>query len=184
MTIDGKNMERVTDFIFLVSKISVDGFCKMEIKSYLLLGRKAMMKLDRMLKSRDITLPTNVHMVKTMVFSVIIYGCESWSIKKAECRRMGAFELWCWRRLLRVPWTIRRSNQSILNEINLNIHWKDWCWNWNSNTLATWCKELTHWKRPWCWERLKAGREGSDRGWDDWMASPTQWTWICANSGR
>ena len=184
MTIDGKNMERVTDFIFLVSKITVDVVCKQEIKSYLLLGRKAMMKLDRMLKSRDITLPANVHMVKTMVFSVIIYGCESWSIKKAECRRMGAFELWCWRRLLRVPWTIRRSNQSILNEINLNIHWKDWCWNWNSNTLATWCKELTHWKRPWCWERLKAGREGSDRGWDDWMASPTQWTWICANSGR
>ena len=120
--IDGKTMETVTDFIFLVSKITVDVVCKQEIKSYLLLGRKAMMKLDRMLKSRDITLPANVHMVKTMVFSVIIYGCESWSIKKAECRRMGAFELWCWRRLLRVPWTIRRSNQSILNEINLNIH--------------------------------------------------------------
>ena len=77
-----------------------------------------------------------------------------------------AFELWCWRRLLRVPWTARRSNQSILKEISPNIHWKDWCWSWNSNTLATWCEELTHWKRPWCWERLKAGRQGDNRRWD------------------
>ena len=88
--------------------------------------------------------------------------------------------MWCWRKLLRVPWTARRSNQSILKEI-LSIHWKDWCWIWNSNTLATWCKELTHWKRPWCWERLKT--EGVDRGWDGWMASPTWWTWVCVSSG-
>ena len=111
-------------------------------------------------------------------FPVVMYGCESWTIKKAECRRIGAFELWCWRRLLRVPWTVRRSNQSILKEIS---HWKDWCWSWNSNTLATWCEELTYLKRPWCWERLKAGGEGDDRGWGDWMVSPTQWTWVWAS---
>ena len=101
-----------------------------------------------------------------------MYGCESWTIKKAERWRIDAFELWCWRRLLRVPWTARRSNQSILKETSPNIHWKDWCWSWNSNTLAIWCKKLTHQKRPWCWKRLKAG-EGDDRGWDGWMASLT-----------
>ena len=99
-------------------------------------------------------------------FSVVMYGCESWTIKKADRWRTGAFELWFWRRLLRVPWSARRSNQSILKEINLNTHWKDWCWSWNSNNLGTWCKELTHWERPWCWERLKVGGEGDDRGWD------------------
>ena len=124
------------------------------------------------------------HIVKATVFPVFMYRCESWTIKKGEGRRIDAFELWCWKRLLRVPWTERRSNQSILKEINipLNIHWKDWWWSWNSNTLATWCKELTHWKRPWCWERLRA-REGDDRGWDGWMAPPTRWTWVCMNSG-
>ena len=110
-----------------------------------------------------------------MVFPVVMYGCESWTIKKAEHWRTDAFELWCWRRLLRVPWTARRSNQSILKEISLEYHWKDWCWSWSSNNLATWCEELTHLKRPWCWERLKTGGEGDDRGWDVWMASPTQW---------
>ena len=102
---------------------------------------------------------------------------------KAERWRIDAFELWCWRRLLRVPWTARRSNQSILKEISPDVHWKDWCCCWNSNSLATWCEELTHWKRPWCWERLKAGGKGDDRGWDGWMASPTQWTWVWVNSG-
>ena len=92
------------------------------------------------------------------------------------------FELWCWRRLLRVPWTARRSNQSTLKAISPDIHWKDWCWSWNSNTLATWCEELAHLKRPWCWETLKAGGEGDDRGWDGWMASPTRWTWVWVNS--
>ena len=111
-----------------------------------------------------------------------MYGCESWTIKKAEHQRIDAFELWCWRRLLRVPWTARRSNQSVLKEIILNIHRKDWCWSWNSNTLATWCEDLTQWKRPWCWERLKAG-EGDDRGWDGCMASLTQWTWVWASFG-
>ena len=116
-----------------------------------------------------------------MVFPVVMYGCESWTIKKAERQRIDAFELWCWRRLLRVPWTTRRSNHSILKESVLNIHWKDWCWSWNSSTLSTWCEELAYWKRPWCWERLKVG-EGDDRGLDGWMALPTQWTWVWVNS--
>ena len=95
-----------------------------------------------------------------MIFPVVMYWCESWTIKKAEPRRVD-FELWCWRRLLRVPWTARKSNQSILKEINPEYHWKDWCWSWNSNSLATWCEEPTHLKRPWCWERLKAGGKGT-----------------------
>ena len=122
--IDGEKMETVTDFIFLGSKITVDGDCSHEMKRFLLLGRKAMTSLDSLLKSRDITLQTNVHLVKAMVFAVVVYDsrCESWTIKKAESQRTDAFELWCWRRLLRVVWTARRSNQSILT---LNIHWKD-----------------------------------------------------------
>ena len=123
-----------------------------------------------------------VHIVKAMAFPLAMYGCERWIIKKAECWRIDAFELWCWRTLLRVPWTAKRSNQSIQKKSILNIHWKYWCWS--SNTLATWCEELTHWKRPWCWERLKAGEEGDDRGRDGWMASLTQWTWIWTSSGR
>ena len=179
-------METVTDFIFLGSKITADGDCSHKIKRCLLLGRKAMTNLDSMFKSRDITLLTKVHLVKAMVFPVVMYGCESWTIKKAQCWRIDAFELWCWRRLLRVPWTARRSNQSILNfpkfkKSVLNVHWKDWCWS--SNILATWCKERIHWKRPWCWERLKVGANGEDRGWDGWMASPTPWTWVWASSG-
>ena len=138
---------------------------------------------DGILKHRGITLPAKVRLVKAMVFPVVMYGCESWTVKKAECRRIDAFELLCWRKPLRVPWTARRSNQSILEEFNLNIHWRDWCWSWSSNTLATWCKEPTHWKRPWCWERLRAGGEGDDRGWDGWMASPTWWAWVWAGFG-
>ena len=111
--IDG---ETVTNFIFWGSKITEDGDCSHEIKRCLLLGRKTMTKLDSILKSRDITLPTKVRLVKAMVFPVVMYGCESWTVKKAKCRRIDAFELWCWRRLLRVPWTSRRSNQSILKE--------------------------------------------------------------------
>ena len=147
--IDGETMETVRNFLFLGSKITADGDCSHEIKRRLHLGRKAMTNLDSIFKSRDITLPIKVHLV--------MYGCYSWIIKKAEHWRIDAFELWCWRRLLRVPWTGRRSNQSILKESVLNIHWKDWCWNWSSNTLVTWGKELTHWKRPWCWKILKAG---------------------------
>ena len=113
--IDG---ERVASFIFLGSKITADGDCSHEIKRLLLLGRKVMTNLDSIFKSRDITLPTKVHLIKAMIFPVVMYGWESWTIKKAECRRVDAFELWCWRRLLRVPWTARRSNQSILKEIS------------------------------------------------------------------
>ena len=163
--VDGKTMETVTDFTFLGSKITADGDFSHEIKRCLLLGRKAMINLDSILKSRDITLPTKVHLVKAMVFPVVIYGCESWTINKAEHQRIDAFKLWCWRRLLRVLWTARRSNQSILKEISPGCS-LDWCWSWNSNTLATCCKELTHWKRLWCWQRLKAGGEGDSRGWD------------------
>ena len=116
--IDGETMETVTDFIFLGSKITTDGDCSHEMKRCLLLGRKAMTDLDSILKSRDITLPTKVHLVKGMVFPVVMYGCESWTIKKAEHQRTDAFELWCWRRPLRVPWTARRYNQSILRKIS------------------------------------------------------------------
>ena len=123
--IDGLTVETVTDFIFLGSKITVDGDYNHEIKRCLLLGRKVMTYLDSILKSRDITLPTKVHLVKAMVFPVVTYGCESWTIKKAECRRTDAFELWCWRRLLRVPWTARRSNQSILKENSPEYSLKD-----------------------------------------------------------
>ena len=115
--IDGETVETVSDFIFLGSKITADGDCSHEIKRHLLLGRKVITNLDSIFKSRDITLPTNVRLVKTMVFPVVMYGCESWTVKKAECWRIDAFELWCWRRLLRVPWTARRFNQSILKEI-------------------------------------------------------------------
>ena len=115
---EGETMETVRDFIFLGSKITADGDCSHEIKRHLLLGRKFMTILDSILKSRDITLPTKVHLVKVMVFPLVVYGCESWTIKKAEHQRTDAFELWCWRRLLRVPWTARRSNQSILKKIS------------------------------------------------------------------
>ena len=116
--IHGETVEIVSDFIFLGSKITADGDCSHEIKRRLLLGRKIMTNLDSIFKSRDITLPTKVHLVKAMVFPVFMYGCESWTIKKAECQRIDTFELWCWRRLLRVPWTARRSNQFILKEIS------------------------------------------------------------------
>ena len=152
--IDGETIETVKDFIFLGSKITADGDCSHEIKRRLLLGRKAMINLDSILKSRDITLPTKVRLIKAMVFPVFMHGCESWTIKKAEHWRTDTFELWSWRRLLRVPWTTRRSKQSVLN-----IHWKDWCWSWSSNTLATSCEELTHWKRL---GKIEGGRR---RGW-------------------
>ena len=114
--IDGETVETVSDFIFLGSKITADGDCSHEIKRHLLLGRKVMTNLDSILKSRSITLPTKVCLVKAIVFPVVMYGCESWTIRKAECQRIYAFELWCWRKLLRVSWTARRSNQSILKE--------------------------------------------------------------------
>ena len=142
-----------------------------------------MTNLDSILKS-NITLPTKVCLVKAIVFPVVMYGCESWTIKKAEHWRMMLLncgvgeDSWESLGLQRDP-TSPSSRKSVLN-----IHWKDWCWSWNAHTLATWCEELTHWKRTWCWERLKAGGEGDDRGWDDWMASLTWWTWVWVGDGQ
>ena len=140
--IDEETMETVTDFIFLGSEIIADGDCSHEIKRCLLLGRKVMTNLDSILKSRDITLPAKVHIVKAIVFLVVMCGCESWTIKKAEHWIIDAFELWCWKRLLRVPWTARRSNQSILRNSILGIHWKDWCWSWSSKI---WLPDAKSW---------------------------------------
>ena len=168
----GKQWKQWENLFWGGSKITHDGDCSHEIKRLLLLGRKAMTNLESILKSRDIALPTKVHLVKAMVFPVVMCGCDSWTIKKAEHQRTDAFKLWFWRRLVRVPWTARRSV--------LGVHWKDWCWSWNSNTLATSCNELTHWKGPWYWEGLGAGGKGDDR--DGWMASSTQWTWVWVNS--
>ena len=123
--IDGKTMEIVTDFILLSSRITANGDCSHEINRCLFLGRKAMTSLDSILKSGDITLPTKVHLVKAMVFAVVMYGCENSTLNKAECQRTDVFELWCWRRLLRVPWKARRSNQSIFRKSPLNTLWKD-----------------------------------------------------------
>ena len=146
--IDGETMETVTDFILGVSKIIADGDCSHEIKRCLLLGRKAMTNLDNILKSRDITLPRKVHLVKAMVFPVVMYECECWAIKKAEWGRIDAFELWCWRRLLRVPWLVIRPVNSKENQSRIFIRRTDA--ETNSSTLATWWEELTHLKRPWC----------------------------------
>ena len=147
--------------LFLGSKITADGDCSHEIKRHLLPGRKAMTNLDSILKSRDITLPTKVHIVNATVFPVVRCGCESWTTKKVEHGRMDAFELWCWRRLLRVPWTSRRSNQSILKEISPEYSLERLVLNLKLQYFG----QLTHWKRLWCWERLKAKGEGGGRRW-------------------
>ena len=141
-----------------------------------------MTNLDIIFKSRDITLPTKVCLVKAMVFPVVMYGCESWTVKKAERRRIDAFQLWCWRRILRVPWTARRSNQSILNEISPECSLEGLRLKLKLQYFGHSCKELTHWKRVWSWEGLGAGGKGDDRGWDGWMALPTRWTWVWVNS--
>ena len=157
-------METVSDFNFGGSKITADGDCSHEIKRRLLLGRKVLTNLDSILKSRDITLPTKVHLVKAMVFPVVMYGCESWTVKKAEHQRIDTFGLWCWRRLLRVPWTARRPTQSILKEMSPECSLVGLMLKVKLQYFGTWCKELTYLKRPWCWERLKAGGEVDDRG--------------------
>ena len=175
--IDGETVETVADFIFGGSKITADGDCNHEIKRHLLLGRKVMTNLDSIFKSRDITLSTKVRLVKAMVFPVVMYGCESWTIKKATNWRIDAFELWCWRRLLRVPWTARWSKQSILKEIcprclleGLMLKLK--------GQYGHLMRRADSLERPWCWERLRARGEGDDRGWDGWMASLTRWIWV------
>ena len=167
---------------FLGSKITADGDWSHEIKRCLLLGSKVMTNVDSIFKSRDITLPTKIHLVKAMVFPVVMYGCESWTIKKAEHWRTDAFELWCWRRLLRVSCTARRSNQSILKEVRPEYSLEGLVLKLKTPIL--WppdAKSWLIWKDP-DW-RLKAGGEGASRGWGGWMASPTQWTWVWVNSG-
>ena len=162
--IDGETMETVTDFIFLGSKIAADGDCSHEIKRCLLLGRKAMTNLDSILKSRDITLPTKVHLVKALVFPVVMYRCESWTIKKAEHRRTDAFELWCWRRLLRVPWTTRRSNQSILKEISPEYSLERLMLKLKLQYFGHLMLRTDSLEKTLMLGRLKAGREGDNRG--------------------
>ena len=152
-------------------KITADGDCRHEIKRHLLLGRKAMTNLNSILKIRDITLLTKVHLIKAMVFPVVMYGCESWVIKNTEHQRIDAFELWCWRRLLRVPWTTGRSNQSILKEISHEYSLEELILRLK---LQFFGHMMWRAKRPWCWERLKAGGEGDNKGRDDWMESLTQ----------
>ena len=151
--IDGETMETVRDFIFGGSRITTDGDFIYEIKRCLLLGKKAMSNLDSVLKSRHITLPTKVCLVKVTFFPVVIYRCDSWTRKKAEHWRTDDFELWCWWRLLTVPWTTRRSNWSILKEINPEYSLEGLMLKLKLQYSATWWEELTHWKRPWCWER-------------------------------
>ena len=149
----------------------------------LLLGRRVMTNLESILKSRDVTSPTKVHLVKAMVFPVVMYGCESWTIKKAGHRNIDAFELWCCRRLLRVPWTTRRSNQSILKEISPEHSLEGLMLKLKLQYFGHLMQRAAHLKRPWCWERLRAGGEGDDRGWDGWMVSLIHWTWVWVNSG-
>ena len=179
--IDEETMETVTDFIFGGSKTTADGDFSHEIKRCLLLVRKAMTNLDSILKSRDIGLPTKTHLVKTIVFPVVMYECERWTIKKAECWRTDAFELWCWRRLLRVPWAARKSNWSILKEISPEYLLEGLMLKLKLQYFDYLMQRTDSLEKTLCWERLKAG-EGDDRGWDGWMASPTQWTWVWASS--
>ena len=167
-------------FISLGSKTTVDGDCSPAIKRCLLLVRKAMTNLDSILKSRHYFANKGL-CSQSYGFSNSHYGCWSRTIKIAGHWSVDAFELWFWRRLLRVPWTARRSNQWILRDISPEYSLEGLIWS--SNTLATWCEELTHVKRLCSWEKLKTGREGDDRGWDGWMASPTWWTWVWVNSG-
>ena len=184
--IEGGKVEVVTDFIFLGSRITADGDCSHEIKRHLLLGRKAMTNLGSILESWDITLPTKVHLVKAVVFPVVMYGCESWTKKKADRQRINAFELWCWRRLLRVPWTTKRSNQSIIKEINSEYSYEGLMLRLKLQYFGHLMRRADSLEKtlPWCWERLSAGGEGDNRGQDGWIALLTQWTWVWANSGK
>ena len=158
--IDGETMETVTDFIFLGSKITADGDCSHEIKRHLLLERKAMTNLDSILKSIAVTLPTNVHLVKGMVFLVVMYGCKIWIVRKAKLWRTDTFELWCWRRTLRVPWTAKIPNQSVLKEISPEHSLEGLMLKLKLQYFGYLMRRTDSLERPWCWERLKVGREG------------------------
>ena len=182
--IDGETVDTVADFIFLGSKITADSDCSHEIKRRLLLGRKVMTNLDSIFKSRDITLPTKIHLVKAMVFPVVMYGCESWTMRKAEHQRIDAFELWCWKRFLRVPWTARRSNQSILKEISPECTLEGLMLKLKLQYSGHLMWRADSFEKTLMLGKIKAGGEGDDRRWDGWMASPTQWTWVwCPSSG-
>ena len=157
-------METMSDFIFLGSKMTADGDCSHEIKRRLLLGRKVMTNLDSIFKSRDITWPAKVHLVRAMVFPVFMYGCESWTVKKAECQRIDAFELWCWRRLLRVPWTARRSNQSILKEISPGISLEGMMLKLKLQYFGHLMQRNDSLEKTLMMGKLKVGGKGDDRG--------------------
>ena len=175
----------MADFILGGSKITADGDCSHEIRIRLLLERKVMTNLDSILKSRDITLPTKVCLVRAMVFPVVMYGCETSTIKKAERWRIDAFELWCWRTLLRVPWTARRYKQSILKEVSPGRLLERLMLKLKLQYFSHLMWRADSFIRPWCWERLRAGGgKGDNRGWDGWRASPTQWTstWVDSSS--
>ena len=180
--IDGETMDTVSDFIFLGSKITAHGDCSHEIKRYLLLGRKAMTNPDNVLKSRDITLPLKVCLVKAMVFPVVMYGCESWTIMKAECQKIDAFELWCWRILLRVPWTARRSNQYILNEINPEYSLEGLMLKLKLQNFGHLRRRADSLKKTLTLGKIEGRREEDDREWEGWMPSLTQWIWFRAGS--
>ena len=181
--IDGETVETVTDFIFWGSKITADGDCSHEIKRHLLLGRKVMTNLHGILKNRDITLPKKVCVVKAMDFQMVMYGCESWTIKKAEHQRIDAFELWCWRRLLRVPWIARRSNKSIIKEINPGCSLETLMLKRKVHSFGHLMQRADSLEKTLMLVRLRAGGEEDDRRRDGWMASPTQWTWVWVDSG-
>ena len=180
--IDGETVERVADFIFLGSKITADGDYSHEIKRCLLLERKVLTNRDSILKSRDIPLPTKVHLIQAIVFPVVTYGCESWTIKNAECQRIDA-ELWCWRRILRVPWTSRRPNQSILKAIIPGCSLKGLMLKLKLQYFGHLMQRADSLEKTLMRERLRVEGEGDDRGWDGWMASPTRWTWVWVDSG-
>ena len=181
--IDGETLETVADFIFLGFKITADDDCSQEIKRRLLLGRKAMTKLDNILKRQHITLPTKVHLVKAMAFPVVMYGCESWTIKKAECRRIDAFELWCWRRLLRVPWTARRSNQSILKEISPKYSLKGLMLKLKLQYFGHLMRRTDSLEETLMLGKIEGRRRRRQQRMRWLMASPTQWKWVRASSG-
>ena len=171
--IDGETVETVADFVFLGSKITADGEWSHEIKKRLLLRRKVMTNLDSIFKSRDVTLPTKVCLVKTMFFPVVTYGCESWTVKKAECRRIEAFELWCWRRLLRVPWTARRSNQSILKKISPEYSLEGMILKLKLQYFGQLMRKTDSLEMTLMLGKIEGRRKGDNRGWDGWMASLT-----------
>ena len=180
--IDGETVETVADFIFLGSKITTDGDCSREIKRRLLLGRKVTTNLDRILKSRDITLPAKVHLVKAIVLPVVMHGCESWTIKKTEHWIIDAFELWCWRRL-RVPWTAKISNQSILKEISPEYSLEGLMVMLKLQYSGHLMQRTDSLEKTLMQGKRKGEGDGDNRGWDGQMASPTLWTWVWVSSG-